>query len=123
MISLAQLKRSACVLLPGREHEIERLRDEGWHLVDFDAFLENLPLWSQQEAIEALFSDPIPGIRQFLAEIKQTRVGLFGDGLTDVFQQKIAERYMALGYNVLIERSPQQFFPAQHLANPRIMFS
>lgn len=105
-----QLK-SGCLILPGRNHELEEIRSAGFHLTDLDMFFENLSLWTDKPAAEVLFSAPIHGIRQFLPNIKNEKVGMFGDSIEGTEGLLIA-KYTALGYNVLLVEEPPKFFPA-----------
>ena len=75
--------------------------------VNFDSFLENLPLWSNKEPVDAFFSVPIAGINQFLADTKHRHVGAYGENLIKYIGD-IRNHYQLLGYTVIID---QKIFP------------
>jgi len=73
-----------------------------WAISDLDAFYENLGLWSSPDTplMELLFSIPITGVRQHLANCRLANVGLAGQRLRDI-SDAVKSAYLCRGYDVL----------------------
>ena len=97
---------------------------ENWQISDIDAFLENLEIWDhrRQEPIDALFSIPIPGIRQHLANCHDLKVGFAGEALlNNDFVDDNRARYIAKGYDVMEVRAYGiEYTPAENTSGVRI---
>ena len=91
-------KRVAILFLKEISNLPEEYKD--WAIADFDAYLENLDLWAENDDIDNFFSIPIPGLKQHLAETKKTHVGAAGKLLYKNLES-IKQEYLNRGYDVL----------------------
>jgi len=76
-----------------------------WKHTDLDAFSENLAIWCPEGLgrVAALFTNPIPGLRQHLANQRDINVALVGNILAeDAFREDIKAEYLKRGYDVLV---------------------
>lgn len=76
-----------------------------WNIISIDCFLENVELWnnSDKPMCDLLFTNPIPGIKQHLANFKDQHVGLAGISLKDdALLNQLKLKYLSMGYDVLI---------------------
>ena len=84
--------------------------DSHWYISDLDAFYSNLDLWCEEEVafIDALFSKPISGVKQHLADWEHHNVGLAGVALKDeTIRTPTKEAYLQRGY-VVVHLRPDQ---------------
>lgn len=96
--------RTAVLVIEQDIQYIEDLVEDSWKIVNLNDFYENLNLWyteipNKKEIVDLLFSSPIDGIKQYLANTKDTNVGLSGCG--DIAYFLIPE-YHKRGYDVII---------------------
>ena len=84
-----------------------------WEICNLDEFYNNLDMWSDKndDPVDVLFSRPIPGIKQNLANIQDYNVGAAGLILkTDKeFLNKLTEKYNKSGYLVIIVGEDTRF--------------
>lgn len=73
-----------------------------WGISDLDAFYDNLDLWDAPEGsvVDILFSPPIKGVKQHLANCSSCNVGVAGERLGDIAEE-VKREYMKRGYDVL----------------------
>jgi hypothetical protein len=107
--SIYRHKRTAVLFLGAYDTLPEGLVD--WAISDLDAFFENLDMWADRGVppIQALFSRPIVGLRQHLADRTSVNVGMAGVRLAedrDLFSQ-VKQNYLENGYDV-IELGPHR---------------
>lgn len=99
-------KRRTAVLISGDETEslVKELIENGWDIVSLEDFLNNLPLWhpkepNSEEIVNLLFSDSVPGVKQFLANQKDMNVGL--SNVTNETHQPLMYEYQRKGYDIV----------------------
>jgi hypothetical protein len=96
------LRQPTAVLLPNKDF-LQEFSSKGFVFSDLDAFFEVLPIWQKEDNwTNDLFSIPISGINQNLANTKNMLVGLFGEKLLDKkISNSIISKYNDIGYHVL----------------------
>ena len=102
--SIYRNKRTALLFKEAYDTLPEGLVD--WVISDLDAFFENLDMWADPSLSpeQALFSNPIGGIRQHLANHTRANVGVAGIRLAEdqALFAKIKQIYLDHGYDVII---------------------
>lgn len=94
-----------------------------WSISDVDAFFANIDIWdSNSLGIKGLFSQPISGIKQHLANYKDLKVGVAGECLTNKdLANEIIKIYLEKGYDIVeIKAGEIKYTPAPNLHNVKI---
>src|SRR5690348_472006 len=102
---------------------LEAYLQKGYIFSDLGAFFENLEVWGKGDWLDNLFSSPIPGIKQNLANIKNISVGLYGERLLEKdILEKIISKYTQLGYHTILvdKEGNKKIFIAQEQKNMKV---
>ena len=76
-----------------------------WKISDADAFHDNLSMWCPNVTNVAamMFTEPMRGVKQHLADCTHQHVGVAGNCLSDAeLCKEIQEEYLRRGYTVVI---------------------
>lgn len=103
----AYKQRRTALIISGeyRNDLTESLIEDDWHITNLENFYENLSLWHPNECngneiVRLLFSDPIPGIKQHLANHQDLNVGISGNNVSEI-EKPILFEYHRRGYDVV----------------------
>lgn len=98
-----------------------------WYIIDFDLFIQNFDMWrnSDDNKVDAFFSNPIFGIKQHIANLSESNTCVIGEELSkkkNIFAD-IKLRYLSLGYDVIeIENNKVNYTPCVKDNNVRIIW-